>query len=565
MTPLFKLNPSQFIQDETFLEKPKKGGEISVALVYPNEYSVGISSLGYQTVWKIINSYPSVYCERAFTGRFPQNPVKTVESKRSIGEFDIIAFSLSFELDALNIVSALKNSGVPLEADKRRGDAPLILIGGVVPTLNPEPLAEIADVVLIGEAEESLPELLERLLELRGAERNKLLAGIAKVPGVYVPKFYRVEYGAGIEIVSRHAIKADAPSEITRRRVTRIDDYPVYSAILTPYSEFGDMGLVEISRGCAGACRFCAAGFIYRPVRYRSVASITPCIEKLLEHRERIGLVASSGTEHPQVEEIIEVIEKRGGKVSFASLRVELIGDEILKAIARSSKTITIAPEAGSEKLRQAVGKAEDEDVILDAVERITACGIPNIKLYFMVGLPNETMDDINDVSELVRKIVHMHCKKKSHHSVSVSVAPFVPKPHTPFGYHPMEREEKIQAKINVLRPALRKIGVQARFENISESFFQAVISRGDRRVHELFKRAVKLDGSITRLLKDAPNWVSDIVYIPRTVQDSLPWDFIKAHIGESHLYDEYHRGLLAQKVVPCKPARCKSCSACSG
>lgn len=502
--------------DEIFIEKPKKGGAIGVALVYPNEYSVGISSLGYQTVWRIINSIPSVYCERAFTGRFPQSSVKTLETNRSLGEFDIIAFSLSFELDAVNIVSALKNSGVALEAVKRRG-----------------------------------------------AERNKLLAGVMKVPGVYVPKFYRVEYGDGIEIISRSAVRDDAPLEIERRRVMRIDDYPAYSVVVTPHCEFGDMGLVEIARGCAGACRFCAAGFIYRPVRYRSVSSITAGVEKLLQYRKRIGLVASSGTEHPRIGEIIELIGKKGGEVSFASLRVEHLPEEVLKAIARSSKTITIAPEAGSERLRRAVGKEPDLEVILDAVERITACGIPNIKLYFMVGLPNETMDDINGISDLVGKINHIHCRKKKNNSVSVSIAPFVPKPHTPFGYHPMEREEKIQAKINDLRPSLRKMGVQARFESVSESFFQAAISRGDRRAYELLKRAVKEGGSITKVLREAPAWVNDVVYAPRMVQEPAPWDFIKAHIGKSHLYGEYHRGLLGQKAAPCKPGKCKSCDAC--
>lgn len=563
MTSQIKFSYSQFTADEIFLEKPNKGGAISVALVYPNEYSIGMSSLGFQTVWKIINSIPSVYCERAFTGKFPDRQIKTLESKRSLGEFDIIAFSLSFELDAVNIVSALKKSGIELETTKRRGSEPIVLIGGVVPTLNPEPLAEIADVILIGEAEEALPEVFERLLELRRAERNKLLAGIAQVRGVYVPKFYRVEYGRGIEIISRSAVRENVPAQIERRRFMRLDDFPAYSVVLSPHAEFGDMGLVEVARGCAGACRFCAGGFIYRPVRYRSLASLAPCIEKLLQYRTRIGLVASSGTEHPQIENIIEFIEKRDGGVSFASLRVERLSDKVLSAVARSSRTITIAPEAGSARLRKAVGKVEDEAVILDAVERVTAHRIPNIKLYFMVGLPNETMDDVNAIAELVRKIAHVQRKEKKSYSVSVSVAPFVPKPHTPFGYHPMEREEKIQTKINALRPALRKIGVEARFDSVMESVFQGVVSRGDRRVYELIKGVVKNEGSITKALKDAPSWVNDVVYAPRSVQDSAPWDFIEAHIGKSHLYDEYHRGLLAQTVLPCKPGRCKACHAC--
>jgi len=537
---------------------------MEAVLIYPNEYRAGMSSLGFQAVWRILNTIPQMRCERAFTPAGISEMPRAVESNRPVGNFDVIAFSLSFETDAIGMVAGLRAASVPLEASKRKDGHPLVIVGGVAATLNPEPISDFADIVVIGEAEEVLPELFARLFELRGRGRTKMLAGAARIPGVYVPRFYRVEYGDGAAIKSRCADRQGVPERIERRWIKDLDQHPTHSAIIAPDAQFGDMGLVEISRGCGRGCRFCAAGFVYRPPRTRSLAALEPSFDLLLKHRPRIGLVASSGADHPQVHDIIDAVLGRGGEVSFASLRVDNLTDKILDAIAKSSRSVTIAPEAGTDRLRRIAGKGIAEDEILDAAERIGARGIEGVKLYYLVGLPTETQDDALEIAELTSRISKAHRGRRRPSRISVSVAPFVPKPHTPFGLHPMERAETLRARIAALRSLLHKVGVpEARFESVTESVFQAVISRGDRRAAALIKRAADPDGSLRKALREPPPWVNDVLYSPRNIDDPASWDFIDSHIGIEHLYSEYHQGLLARNVNPCRPSKCKSCEAC--
>ncbi len=540
------------------------GGKLAVLLVHPATYAVGMSSLGYQAVWRILNDIPGVYVERAFAGDSPGKPSKSLESGRHAAEFDIVAFSLSYEPDAVGMVRFLKNSGIPTESRKRHARAPVVIAGGIVPTLNPEPYADFVDLFVIGEAEEALPELIARLAGSRKSSRTKLLAEAAGAPGVYAPRFYDVSYGQGAEILSRDVNRSGIPAVVQRRWVAELDKFPARSAFKAPGSEFGDMGLVEVARGCARGCRFCAAGHIMRPPRHRSVKSLAADFRQLTEYFDCIGLVASSVTDHPELDKVLDALGEMSLAPSFASLPVEGLSDKLLEVAAKRTRTLTIAPETGSERLRRVVNKKFDNEDVAELARRAAEAGIRRLKMYFLVGLPTETGEDVAAIHELVRGAGDAVRKAKRNMELVAAVAPFVPKPNTPFAIHPMEDVKVIESRMAEVKGAVRKVpNATARAESAPEALFQALLARGDRRAAKIVNRAVEEGGSIRRAMRRLPDWARDALYAQRTVDQPAPWDFIESRIGSKYLLDEYHQGLLGRTSPSCTPPKCTRCDAC--
>jgi len=549
---------------ETLIVPRSGGGRLSVLLAHPSSYAVGMSSLGYQTVWRIINDIPGVYVERAFAGDAPDKPSKSFESGRHAAEFDIVAFSLSYEPEAVGLVRFLKNSGIPTGSRKRHARDPLVIAGGIVPTLNPEPYADFIDLFVIGEAEEALPELINRLTESRKSSRTKLLAEAAEVPGVYAPGLYELSYGDGLEIIRRDAARHGVPEVVQRRWVADLDKFPARSAFVAPDSEFGDMGLVEVTRGCGRGCRFCAAGHIMRPPRYRSVESLSEDVRLLSEHFDCIGLVSSSVTDHPGMDKLLDLIEEAGVHPSFASLPIDGLSDKLLDAAAKRTRTLTMAPETGSERLRKLVNKKFDNEEVAEAARRAAEKGIKRIKMYFLVGLPTECGEDVAAIPELVRGVSKAIRKAKKNVELVAAVAPFVPKANTPFAIHPMEDAKAIESRMAEVRGAVRKIpNAVARTGSVPEALFQALLARGDRRAAKMITRVIEEGGSIRKAMRKPPDWARDALYTPRTVDQPVPWDFIDARIGTGYLIDEYHQGLLERTSPPCNPPKCTRCNAC--
>jgi radical SAM superfamily enzyme YgiQ (UPF0313 family) len=361
-----------------------KHGEISVGLIYPNSYFVGMSNLGFQTMYDRLNRISDVSCQRIFLSQ----PLLSLERGNLLSDFEILAFSISFELDYLNVLKILDSAAIPLRSSDRDDYHPLILAGGFAPSSNPEPLAMFIDAFFIGEGEEVITEFVDIYRTLRGKLRRKeLLRELTQVQGVYVP--------------------STEEKQIVRRRwVKNLDDFGTTSCILTPNTEFGDMFLIELTRGCPRQCRFCLAGSVCKPFRFRTHEKVRALVHKGLEMRKKIGLVSLDITSYPYLDKVLPEILDIGGIVSLSSFRPGRWQDEIIKTLRKSGqKEIAIAPETGSERLRRAIGKDVSEEEILEQVETAVSNGIKHIKLYFLIGLPTETDTDVTALIELVGKV----------------------------------------------------------------------------------------------------------------------------------------------------------------
>ncbi|MCK4502954.1 MAG: radical SAM protein, partial [Desulfuromonadales bacterium] len=432
-----------------------------VALVYPNTYHHGMSNLGFLTVYHLINQRSDCLCERFF---LPDNdelsPLVSLESGRQLREFDLIAFSISFENDYLNLPKIFQAAKIPLFANERDESLPLVLFGGVCAFINPEPLADIVDIVAIGEAEPLLPPLLDLLIKT--GERGKSLAELAHVPGIYVPKFYLPRYaetGEIVEIIPESGI----PVRVRRQFLHDLDQSHSRSFIQTEDTEFGTMALTEVSRGCSRGCRFCAAGFVYLPPRERSLNNLLEQVDLGLCQRDRIGLVAAAVADYADIQPLQQGILARHGKISMSSIRLDSLNrDEVEILFKGGHKTVAIAPEAGSQRLRNYINKGIDEEQILAAVQLLADGGIVNLKLYFIIGFPGEESSDVEAIIDLTKKISTLWREFGRRRgwlgTVILSVNPFIPKPFTPFQWAGMESEKSLKKKIRRLQAAVSQI-----------------------------------------------------------------------------------------------------------
>ncbi len=528
------------------------GGKLTVCLVYPNRYATAMSNLGFQAVYALLNAEPDVLCERAFLPDPDElreyqksgSRLLSLESQRPFTDFDVIAFSVSFESDYLQLPAIFELAGLPPLAADRDGSSPLVMAGGAALFLNPEPVADLLDLVCLGEAEAILPRLLTLLRLKEFGHREALLLKAAQLPGIYVPSLYVPVYdGERIKLYRRvHG----APLPVKRVWEPDLDRHPTTSQLLTPATEFGDMYLIELSRGCPRGCRFCAAGFIYLPYRQRSLEAIKAKVASGLEKRHKLGLVGAAVSDYREIGELCRYILASGGKVSVSSLRIDAIDEEMIDMLKASGhKTVALAPEGGSQRLRDLVKKDLTEEQILAACDRLIGKDILNLKLYFIIGLPTETQADLEELVTLVAKIrervIEAARKNKRLGEVLLSVNPFVPKPFTPFQWCGMEEIKSLEQKGKYLQQALGRLSnVRMKMESPKDAYLQALLSRGDRRLAPLLV-AAHAEGSWRRGVKSLEMDTDAMVYRDIPLDELLPWDFIEG-VGKERLVGEYRR-----------------------
>jgi radical SAM superfamily enzyme YgiQ (UPF0313 family) len=544
---------------------------VRVALVYPNHYRVGMANLGFQTVYRLLNAMDHVVCERAFLPDTAagHGPVVSLESGARLSDFHCIAFSLSFENDYPNILYLLKKAALPLRSALRGTTLPLVIAGGVAVFLNPEPLAPFFDCFLLGEAETLLPPFFQRFDPQQ--DRLTLLKEMAReVAGVYVPAFYREHYGDDGTLKSFVPVEP-VPEKIKRVYAADLENTPTHSTVVTPDSSFDDAFLIEVSRGCHHGCRFCAAGYLYRPPRARPLPLLLDGLRKGAGRTQKIGLVGTAVSDLPDLKALCEEGRKQDLQLSFSSLRADALDDDLVAALRSGRlKTAAIAPETGSERMRRVVNKGLNEEDILSAAEKLVAGGIPNLKLYFMVGLPTEEDADIEAIVAMVKQIKHRFLRSsrgKGHMgTITVSLNSFVPKPFTPFQWAAMDGVAVLKQKIRKVKAGLKKVSnVRVHADVPRWSHLQALFARGDRRVSQMLLLAHENNGNWPQTFKASALNAAFFVHRQRPRSEIFPWDFIDHGIDRSFLWKEYQRALTARTTPPCPmdPARCTICGVC--
>ena len=553
------------------LRKPW-AGRIRVALVYPNRYSVGMSNLGFQTVYRLLNALEGVVCERAFApdAAPSQNPpVVTLESGRPLKAFEVVAFSLSFENDTPTVLSLLRRAGLPLYSEERGSAHPLVMAGGVACFLNPEPLAPFIDLFMLGEAEEMLPAFFDAFDP--SADRRELLLRLARnQPGLYVPAFYRARYHSDGSLEAFTPL-ADVPPRIRRVFLPDLSQNATCSAVVTPHATFARTYLIETGRGCPHGCRFCSAGYIYRPPRFRPLALLEESLRQGAAVTDRIGLVGAAVSDLPEITALCSGLRETGVRISFSSLRADALTPELIAILQQSKvKTATIAPDAGSERMRRVINKGIDEASILAAAETLVAAGIPNLKLYFMVGLPTETDADVAAIVTLCKRIKHHFLASSRSRGrigeLTVSLNSFVPKPATPFQWAAMDEVKTLKAKIRQVTAGLQKVpNVRVHADLPRWGFLQALLSRGDRRVAQLLAAAAESGWNWPQTFKQSVLNPGFYVTRERPLEELLPWDFIDHGVRKEFLKAEYQRALAARTSPDCPmDEACSRCGACS-
>jgi radical SAM family uncharacterized protein len=551
-----------------------RAAEVEIALAYPNTYHVGMSNLGVHQIYSILNGREDTACERVFLPdeedieEYYKTGTKlfSLESKRRVKDFDILAFSVSFEQDYLNLLEILRLADIPADKRERSNDDPLVVLGGICSFFNPEPLSDFFDLVIVGEGEEVAGEFVDAYRENRGNGRQELLRAVSRIPGVYVPEFYAVMYNEDGTIKERKKLEPSAPDLIVKRTAKDFNRAPAATVILTPNTEFSDMYLSEITRGCGRHCRFCLAGYIYLPPRNLSIERAREQAEKADNLCGKIGLVGAALSDYPDIGELCAAIE---GGVSVSSLRADSVSEALIDRLAKSGhKTIAIAPEAGSERLRKVINKGVTEEDILRAADMIFGRGIPNLKLYFILGLPTEAQEDVDAIITLAEKVHEVQLKHARPAGrigrITLSVNSFVPKPFTPFQWEPMEAIESLNKKQRSLEKAIRKIGNMNLIHDLPKwEYIQALLSRGDRRLGKLIQLAHEKDGDWKTAARELKTDMDFYVTRRRDVAEVLPWDFIDIGVRKDYLKNEFERALEGKFTPVCRVGSCKTCGVC--
>lgn len=521
------------------------GGRISICLVYPNTYYVGMSNLGFQGIYGLLNRRDDVVCERAFLpddrdiAEYPRTgtPVFSLESKRPLHMFDIVAFSLSFENDYPNILKILGISKVPFLSSERNIYHPLLIAGGVCCSFNPEPVSGIFDIVFIGEAERSLDEFLDVFKQQENKETGWIKERVKEIDGLYVPDFYRVEYNADGTIAGRTALN-NAPEKIKPGHMKDLSLSGITTAIVTPEAEFSDMYLVEAMRGCPWNCRFCLVGQIYSPPRKKSPEDIRSEIGNAREMKKaggkgpRVGLIGPSLTDYPHIMDVLCIDEV---DFSITSLRASTRSAEII-GLLKGRKSVSIAPEAGTERLRKLINKKITEKDIIDTSELIFRAGIENLRLYFMIGLPFENEEDITGIVELAGKVRAL----SSRGNIILSISTFVPKPFTPFQWCRMALPAYVKEKLRLVKKALKDMkGVKVFHDVPKYAYMQGILSRGDRRTLNTIEAMSRTDDWAMACAETGLD-ADFYVFRERGLEEALPWDFIDSGVPKEKLWDEY-------------------------
>lgn len=559
-------------------------GLIRTALVYPNTYKAGMSSLAFQTVYRLANQNKSIACERIFLPDHGQKEkqIKSLETGLALDQFDIIMFSISFENDFLHLAQLLRETGIPLRSSHRSHIHPLVVAGGVACFLNPEPIAPFIDLFLLGEAECLLEPFFEKFQKTK--DKAALLSTIEKdLPGSYVPAnhlpiLYTTETHTPIPHTNDQLSKKSSPDKIQVQYLDNLDQVKTTTAIMTSQTAFKKTFLIETLKGCPHGCRFCTAGFIYRPPRIYPLQTLYQAIDEARQKTDKIGLVSSAVLDHPDILQICQYARDQDLRISFSSLRADKLNDPIIQALADSGvKTATIAPEAGSERMRNIINKKITRQEILHAAKRIVDKGIINLKLYFMIGLPFEEDPDVHEIVSLTLAIkeifLEVSRKKKKIGTITLSINPFIPKPCTPFQWAAMASEAELKHRITIIRQGLKKTAnVRLNFESLRVAKWNALLSLGDRNASDIIEAADQ--HGWTRAMKMNKSYCDRVIYQEKSslfptpkAENSpgtqLPWDILKHRVNDEFLAKEFEKARQEKKSAACPMKECSSCQIC--
>ena len=559
---------------------------IRIALAYPDVYEIGMSNMALPILYDIFNRQPDVLAERVFAPwvdmasamREAGVPLFSLESKRPIRDFDVLGFSLGYELTYTNVLNMLDLAGIPILARERAGADTLVIAGGSC-ALNPEPMSDFIDAFVLGDGEEVVVELLQALRNRRKGEgsRNDLLKAMAGIPGVYVPSLYQVAYGEDGLFKSITPTTVEAKERIKRRIVSTLP--PPVTKPVVPYIEVvHDRGAVEIQRGCSNGCRFCQAGIIYRPLRERPHAEVIQAVGEVMSNcgYDEISLVSLSSSDYPGIDKLVASLVQHYPDIgiSLPSLYVGSFSVELMEALpARKKSGLTFAPEAGSQRLRRSINKRVTEEDLLKTASLAFEKGWTGLKLYFMLGLPGETDEDAREIGNLVNR-VYAEGAKSGHRTpqLRVNLSTFIPKPHTPFQWVARETEEKLSARHEIMRQAVRKKAIKLSWPDPKVSRLEAAMSRGDRRIGQVIYRAWQL-GCLFDSWGEHFNYakwqqafeesgIDPDFYAQRErpLDEPLPWGHIDVGVSTSFLKEEYRHALAAEETIDCRDEGCNVC-----
>ena len=548
------------------------GLRVPVAFLYPNTYHLGMSNLGLHIMYQILNQ-KGWACERVFLPepKRQEEYIKTktalfsMETQRPLANFPYICAMLSFEMDYLNFLTQLQLGHIKRLAKERGEQDPFVIIGGPCATFNPEPLADFADMAVIGEGEETLPKLLELLEQLRMEKKTrqeKLLAA-AQLPGVYVPRFYVPQYDEAEEFCGMNRT-AGVPEKIVRQWVKNLDAYPHTSAIVSPYTEFANMFIVEVARGCGRHCRFCMAGYCFRKPRTRNLERLLEDIRRRPAQTAKVGLMGAAVSDYPEMQALTEELVRDNVPFSCASLRADSLDLPLVQALAKSGqRTMTVAPEAGSVRMRAAINKGIEEEHIFQAMEYAALAGMPNIKLYFMIGLPGESDEDIEDLIALVHRVRKRMDELGHSGELVLSVNAFVPKPFTPYQWSPLEDIKELKKRFTLLQSGFKRDKrIRLLTESLKETVLQAVLARGNRQLGRVLLWASENRTGLKEAFRYHHIVPEKVACREIETKAALPWDHLDIGVTKIYLLKERECSRTGRFTPGCFDG-CKRCGVC--
>lgn len=578
--------PARYIGGEfNSYNKDKNAVDIRYAFCFPDVYEVGMSHLGTKILYYVLNERKDTFCERAFAPwpdmeklmRESNIPLYALESKDSLSDFDFLGFTLQYEMSYTNILNMLDMAGIPVRASQRNDNHPVVMCGGPC-AYNPEPLYDIADIFVIGEGEEIINEILDLYKEYKTKGKKEFLRAAAKIQGIYVPSLYEVTYKKDGTIDEFKPFYDDVPKKVKKRIIADLNDNIYPDKLIVPYTEIvHDRIMLETFRGCTRGCRFCQAGMIYRPVREKNTSKLMEQVDDLIVNTgyEEVSLTSLSICDYSDIENLVNsVVMKYKDKnvgVTLPSLRIDSFSVDLIKEIQKVRKTgLTFAPEAGSQRMRDVINKGVNEEDLINSVRSAFESGWSTIKLYFMIGLPYEEIDDVKGIANLAEKVVEEYYKvpkeiRNKGLKVTASTSIFVPKPFTPFQWAPQDTMESVREKINAIRSTIKSRAINYNWHESLVSYTEAIFARGDRRLCDVlvkaFEKGAKFDGWSEYF--DFKIWEESLKecgvsgdfysYRERSYEEVLPWDFIDIGVDKSYLISENDRAKTASLTPDCR------------
>lgn len=597
---LYKVtNPGRYIGNEwNAIIKDWEGVDIKIALAFPDIYEIGMSHLGIKLLYHLLNREGDILCERVFAPwidmeelmRSEGIPLFSLENKKPVRDFDILGFTLQYEMSYTNILNMLDLGGLPLYSKDRNEEFPLVIAGGST-VFNPEPLAPFIDLFFIGEAEDGIVELVRKYDNYKrsGYTRNEILLKLSEIPGVYVPELYEIIYGENGQIREIKTKEEGIKKSIKRQVIKNLDEAYYPTDFIVPYHEIvHDRAVLEIARGCTRGCRFCAAGISYRPVRERKKETLIKLADQILASTgyEELSLTSLSTVDYSEVADLVKTLSRRYEdkkiSISLPSLRVDRFSVQLAREVQRVRKSgLTFAPEAGTQRLRDVINKGVNEEDLYDAVQAAFEEGWSTVKLYFMIGLPTETEEDLEGIVQLARKVLEIgrSIRKQSEQrmkaiQIHVSVSTFVPKPFTPFQWVRMDNREEMVKKQEYLRQNLKGRGLSLSWNDPDLSLLEGAFSRGDRRLAPVletaWRKGCRFEGwndffrfdKWKEAFKQHGLTIEEYL-VARAPEQVLPWEHINMGVSKDFLLNEYQKAISGKQTSDCRSSGCTGCDIC--